>query len=92
MGRCNEKKIQAIIGTLNNKGRIISFKNISKQLIEIIPVFFMKTRSNQTSLNSFFNEIPCLVTCILMVQILSLKKTWYPMILLKQMLNWLGVA
>lgn len=35
MGRCNEKKIQANIGTLNNKGRIISFKNISKQLIAI---------------------------------------------------------
>lgn len=38
----------------------------------------MKTRSNQTSLNSFFNEIASLVTCILMVQILSLKESVVP--------------
>lgn len=38
----------------------------------------MKIRSNQTSQNSFFNEIACLVTCILRVQILNLKGNMVP--------------
>lgn len=38
----------------------------------------MKNRSNQTSLNLFFNEIACWVMCTLTVQISSLKENVVP--------------